>query len=213
MDQADVVVIGGGVTGASIAYHLAKAGAGQVMLIEKGELTSGSTCHAAGLVTQFNPSQTMMRFRKYSIELFNELEVFETTGSLRIASSPEQLAEMKRGASRARGIGMEVDLLSPEESLEKMPAASPESLFGGLWVPQDGWLDPHRATYALANAARDLGVEIRGHCRVTAIERGAHGEITAVMTEQGRIATPCVVNAAGMWAPRVAAMVGTKVVT
>ncbi len=211
MSQADVVVIGGGVTGASIAYHLAKAGAGQVMLIEKGELTSGSTCHAAGLVTQFNPSQTMMRFRKYSIELFNELEVFETTGSLRIASSPEQLAEMKRGASRARGIGMEVDLLSPEESLEKMPAASPESLFGGLWVPQDGWLDPHRATYALANAARDLGVEIRGHCRVTAIERGAHGEITAVMTEQGRIATPCVVNAAGIWAPRIAAMVGTWV--
>ena len=211
MDQADVVVIGGGVTGASIAYHLAKAGAGQVMLIEKGELTSGSTCHAAGLVTQFNPSQTMMRFRKYSIELFNELEVFETTGSLRIASSPEQLAEMKRGASRARGIGMEVDLLSPEESLEKMPAASPESLFGGLWVPQDGWLDPHRATYALANAARDLGVEIKQHCRVTAIERGPHGEITAVVTEQDRIATPCVVNAAGMWAPRIAAMVGTWV--
>lgn len=211
MVQADVVVIGGGVTGASIAYHLAKAGAGQVVLIEKGELTSGSTCHAAGLVTQFNPSQTMMRFRKYSIELFNELEVFETTGSLRIASSPEQLAEIKRGASRARGIGMEVDLLSPAESLEKMPAASPDSLFGGLWVPQDGWLDPHRATYALANAARDLGVEIKQHCRVTAIERGAHGEISAVVTEQGRIATPCVVNAAGMWAPRVAAMVGTWV--
>ncbi len=211
MEQADVVVIGGGVTGASIAYHLAKAGAGQVVLVEKGELTSGSTCHAAGLVTQFNPSQTMMRFRKYSIELFNELEVFETTGSLRIASSPEQLAELKRGASRARGIGMEVDLLSPEQSLERMPAISEQSLYGGLWVPQDGWLDPHRATYALANAARELGVEIIQQCRVTAIERGLEGEITGVMTEQGRIATPCVVNAAGIWAPRVAAMVGAWV--
>ncbi len=211
MEQADVVVIGGGVTGASIAYHLAKAGAGQVVLVEKGELTSGSTCHAAGLVTQFNPSQTMMRFRKYSIELFNELEVFETTGSLRIASSPEQLAELKRGASRARGIGMEVDLLSPELSLERMPAISEKSLYGGLWVPQDGWLDPHRATYALANAARELGVEIIQQCRVTAIERGPQGEITGVMTEQGRIATPCVVNAAGIWAPRVAAMVGAWV--
>ncbi len=211
MEQADVVVIGGGVTGASIAYHLAKAGAGQVVLVEKGELTSGSTCHAAGLVTQFNPSQTMMRFRKYSIELFNELEVFETTGSLRIASSPEQLAELKRGASRARGIGMEVDLLSPEQSLERMPAISEKSLYGGLWVPQDGWLDPHRATYALANAARELGVEIIQQCRVTAIERGVQGEIAGVMTEQGRIATPCVVNAAGIWAPRVAAMVGAWV--
>lgn len=211
IDQADVVVIGGGVTGASIAYHLGKAGAGRIVLLDKGELTSGSTCHAAGLVTQFNPSQTMMRFRKYSIELFNELGVFETTGSLRIASSPEQLAEMRRGVSRARGIGMDVGLLSPEESLAKLPAASPDSLYGGVWVPQDGWLDPHRATYALADAARAFGVEIVQRCRVTAIERGPHGEISAVVTEQGRIATPCVVNAAGMWAPRIAAMVGAWV--
>ena len=211
IEQADVVVIGGGVTGASIAYHLAKAGAGQIVLIDKGELTSGSTCHAAGLVTQFNPSPTMMCFRRYSIELFNELGVFETTGSLRIASSPEQLAEMKRGVSRARGIGLDVDLLSPAESLEKMPAASEQNLYGGVWVPQDGWLDPHRATYALADAARALGVEIIQHCRVTAIERGLHGEVAAVVTQQGRIVTPCVVNAAGMWAPRVAAMVGAWV--
>ena len=109
IEQADVVIIGGGVTGCSIAYHLAKlsGGTGKIVLIDKGELTSGSTHHAAGLVTQFNPSETMMKFRRYSIELYNELEVFETTGSLRIASSPEQLAEMRRGVSRARGIGMD----------------------------------------------------------------------------------------------------------
>ena len=85
------VVIGGGITGVSFAYHLARAGVPDVVLLEKGELTSGSTCHAAGLVTQFNPSPTMMRFRRYSIELYRELGVFETVGSLRIASSPESL--------------------------------------------------------------------------------------------------------------------------
>lgn len=210
-DTADVVVIGGGVTGCSIAYHLAKYGAGKVVLVEKGELTSGSTHHAAGLVTQYNPSQTMMRFRRYSIGLYTELDVFERTGSLRIASSPEQLAEMRRGVSRARGIGLEVELLDPAAALERMPAASPESLFGGIWVPEDGWLDPHRTTYALASAARELGVEIVQRCRVTGIDRGPLGEIAAVRTEHGRIATPTVVNAAGMWAPRVCAMVGTWV--
>lgn len=210
-DSADAIVIGGGVTGCSIAYHLAKLGAGQVVLIDKGELTSGSTHHAAGLVTQYNPSQTMMRFRRYSIELYTELDVFERTGSLRIASSPEQLAEMRRGVSRARGIGLDVELLEPEAALERMPAASPDSLHGGIWVPQDGWLDPHRTTYALASAARDLGVEIIQHCRVTGIDRSPDGAITGVRTEQGRISTPTVVNAAGMWAPRVCAMVGTWV--
>src|SRR5947208_15866543 len=115
MQRASVVVVGGGVTGASVAYHLARAGVRDVVLIEKGELTSGSTCHAAGLVTQFNPSPTMMRFRRYSVELYRELDVFETVGSLRIASSPESFKELQRGASRARAIGLDVEILTPEE--------------------------------------------------------------------------------------------------
>src|SRR6476620_907502 len=98
-DRAQVVVIGGGITGCSVAYHLARAGLHDVMLVEKGELTSGSTCHAAGLVTQFNPSATMMRFRRYSVELYRELGVFQTVGSLRIASSPDSLLELRRGAA------------------------------------------------------------------------------------------------------------------
>ena len=97
MERARVVVIGGGITGTSVAYHLAKAGWADVLVLEKGELTSGSTCHAAGLVTQFNPSPTMMRFRRYSVELYRELGVFETVGSLRIASSAESLKELQRG--------------------------------------------------------------------------------------------------------------------
>src|SRR5439155_17596372 len=155
-----IIVIGGGIAGVSVAYHLARAGWNDVVLVEKGELTSGSTHHAAGLVTQFNPSPTMMRFRRYSVELYRELGVFETVGSLRIASSSDSLLELKRGASRARGIGLDVTLLGPADVLELLPAAASESLYGALWIPDDGYVDPHIATYALASAARELGVRV-----------------------------------------------------
>ncbi len=179
-DRARAVIIGGGITGCSVAYHLARAGWSDLVLLDKGALTSGSTCHAAGLVTQFNPSPTMMRFRRYSIELYRELGVFETVGSVRIASSPESLAELQRGVSRARAIGLEVELASPAETLRLLPQASPESLYGSVYMPGDGNLDPHSATYALAGAARDLGAEIRtgrardGH-RARTAARGACG--------------------------------------
>src|SRR5215212_12187032 len=129
MERARVVVIGGGITGTSVAYHLARAGWSDVLLLEKGELTSGSTCHAAGLVTQFNPSPTMMRFRRYSVELYKELGVFETVGSLRIASSPESWLELRRGVSRAHGIGLDAELVGAEEVARLMPEASTESLY------------------------------------------------------------------------------------
>ena len=148
MNHARAVVVGGGITGASVAYHLAKAGWGDTVLVEKDELTSGSTCHAAGLVTQFNPSPTMMRFRRYSIELYEELGVFEQVGGLRFASSEAQLKELQRGVSRARGIGLDVELVSAEESARLMPAITQRSLFGAVWVPSDGHLDPHTATYS-----------------------------------------------------------------
>ncbi len=201
-------MIGGGIAGVSVAYHLAKAGVRDVLLVEKGELTSGSTHHAAGLVTQFNPSPTMMRFRRYSVELYKQLGVFETVGSLRIAASPESLLELRRGVSRAHGIGLDAELVGPEEARRLLPAASPDALFGAVWMPGDGSVDPHIATYALAAAARELGGRIRTRTLVTGIERGPKGEVTAVVTETGRIETALVVNAAGMWAPRVAAMVG-----
>jgi glycine cleavage system T protein len=207
-DRARVVVIGGGVTGTSVAYHLAKAGWTDVVLVEKGELTSGSTCHAAGLVTQFNPSPAMMRFRRYSVELYEELGVFERLGSLRIASSNESLAELRRGASRARGIGLDVDVVGPKQALALMPQASPESLHGAVWIAGDGCVDPHTATYALAGAARELGVDIRTRRRVTGIRLGRRREVVAVETDAGPIETEAVVNACGMWAPQVSAMVG-----
>lgn len=211
MERARAVVIGGGITGCSVAYHLADAGWHDVLLLEKGELTSGSTAHAAGLVTAFNPSPTMMRFRRYSIELYGRLGVFQANGSLRLASSREQLLDLQRGISRARGIGLEAELLSRGETLRLMPAASPESLFGAVWLPGDGHLDPHTATHAIAKAARDLGARIRTQTRVVGIELGPRGEVRAVVTEAGRIETEVVVVAAGLWAPRVAAMAGVQV--
>jgi glycine cleavage system T protein len=210
-ERARVVVVGGGVTGCSVAYHLARAGWTDVVLLDKGELTSGSTAHAAGLVTMFNPSPTMMAFRRYSVELYEALGVFDALGSLRIASSPDSLKELQRGVSQARGIGLEVELLSAEETLHRMPAASPEALFGCVWVPGDGALDPHTATYALANAARAMGARIRTGERVTAIELSDRREIRAVETQRGRLECESVVVAGGIWAPRIAAMAGVRV--
>jgi glycine cleavage system aminomethyltransferase T/glycine/D-amino acid oxidase-like deaminating enzyme len=208
VDQARAVVVGGGITGCSVAYHLAKAGWRDTVLVEKGELTSGSTCHAAGLVTQFNPSRTMMRFRRYSIELYRELGVFEAVGGLRFASSKEQLMELQRTASRVRGIGLDVELVSPGEAVRLMPAISSRSLFGAVWVPGDGHLDPHTATHALAAATRGMGARILTDTRVTGIELSDSGAIKALLTETGRIETEVVVVAGGIWAPQIAAMAG-----
>jgi glycine cleavage system aminomethyltransferase T/glycine/D-amino acid oxidase-like deaminating enzyme len=212
VDRARAVVIGGGITGASVAYHLAKAGWNDTALLEKDELTSGSTCHAAGLVTQFNPSPTMMRFRRYSIELYEELGVFERVGGLRFASSGEQLKELQRGVSRARGIGLDVELISAQESARLMPAITTRSLYGAVWVPGDGHLDPHTATFALAAAARRLGASILTQHRVTRIELD-RGSVKAVQTDSGRIEAEVIVIAGGIWAPQVAAMAGAFIVS
>src|SRR3954451_4392277 len=211
VDQARVVVIGGGITGCSVAYHLALAGWTDVLLVEKAVLTAGSTCQAAGLVTAFNPSSTMMEFRRYSIDLYRSLAAFETVGSLRLASSPEQLRELERTASRARGIGLAAEVIGPSEARALMPAASPDHLYGAVHLAGDGHLDPHATTHAVADAARALGVRIRQGVRVTGFELTPQREIRRVLTEAGPIDTELVVVAAGMWSPQVAAMVGATV--
>jgi glycine cleavage system aminomethyltransferase T/glycine/D-amino acid oxidase-like deaminating enzyme len=207
-DQARVVVIGGGITGVSVAYHLAEAGWTDVLLVEKAGLTAGATSQAAGLVTAFNPSSTMLAWRRYSIELYGRLGVFSAVGSVRLSSSPEQLKELQRTASRARGVGLDVEVISAQEARRLLPAISPESLYGAVYLPGDGFLDPHGATHALAAAAREKGVRIRTNTRVTGFELGPRREIRRVLVDNGEaIDTELVVNAAGLWAPRVAEMV------
>ncbi|MBT7259610.1 MAG: FAD-binding oxidoreductase, partial [Desulfobacula sp.] len=217
-DQARVVIIGGGVFGTSVAYHLAKAGCTDIVLVDKGELTSGTTFHSVGLVSQFRTSPSLMKIMNYTIKLFNELKKevggnlgWHTVGSLRLASSTERLKSLRREVSRARAIGIEAEVITPSEALEIAPFMSGEGLHGAVWVPDDGHIDPSSITYELARQAKRLGAEINTGVRVTDIEVDAKGQVTKVITDKGDIHTECVVNAAGEWAPRIGAMVGVNI--
>ena len=159
-DQAQIVIVGGGIVGVQIAYHLAKKGRTDIVLLEKGEVASGESSHAAGLVTQFATSQTMLRFRMYSIELYSELGLFNHVGSVRVASSREQLKELERSVSRAKALGLEVDVISPEEAVKVMPQISRKDLYGAIYLPRDGQLDPYTTTTTVARLARETGVEV-----------------------------------------------------
>ena len=211
--HAKVVIIGGGVAGCSVALHLARAGWTDVLLLDKRELTSGSTHHAAGLVTQFNPSATMMRMRRYSVGLYRELGVFEAVGSVRVASSHDSWLDLRRAVSRAAANGLQAELMSAAEVTERLPGSGPDDVQGGLWMPDDGWVDPHITTYAVADAARALGVRIRTGVQVTAIELDAHRSVRAVICGEERIEADQIVCAAGIWAPQVAAMAGLELIS
>ncbi len=212
-EQAQIVIIGGGIYGISIAYHLALSGCKDIVVVEKGEIASGETGHAAGLVTQFATSQTLMQFRKYSIELYSQLGLFRHVGSLRLASSREQLKELQRSVSRAKGIGMEVEIISPEEALRIMPQLTKDNLYGAIYLPKDGHLDPYITTTTMARMAREMGVTISTETRVTGIELTPKRAISKVITDRGTIRCEIIVNAAGLWGPRVAAMVGLHIPT
>ncbi len=218
-DQAQVVIIGGGIFGTSIAYHLAKAGCTDVVLVEKGELTSGTTFHSVGLVSQFRTSPALMKVMNYTIHLYNELARGEngdslgwhTVGSLRLASSKDRLKALQREVSRARAIGLNADIISPQEVLERCPQLAADSLYGAVYVPDDGHIDPSGITFEFARQARNMGVEINTRVLVTGIKLSPAREVTEVMTDHGNIKTECVVNAAGQWAPRIGEMVGVHI--
>jgi len=218
-DQAQVVIIGGGIFGTSIAYHLARAGCTDVVLVEKGELTSGTTFHSVGLVSQFRTSPALMKVMNYTINLYNELAKGEggdslgwhTVGSLRLASSKDRLKALQREVSRANAIGLTADIISPQEVLSIFPQLTDESLYGAVYVPDDGHIDPSGITYEFARQARNMGVEINTNILVTGIKLSPAGEVTEVITDQGSIKTECVVNAAGQWAPRIGEMVGVHI--
>jgi glycine cleavage system T protein len=216
--HARVVVIGGGVFGTSVAYHLAKAGCTDIVLVDKGELTSGTTFHSVGLVSQFRTSPSLMKIMNYTINLFNELQEevgdtlgWHTVGSLRLASSPERLKGLMREVSRARAIGIRAEVIGPSEAMKIAPFMSDKDLYGAVYVPDDGHIDPSSITYELARQAKKMGAEICTNTRVTNIEVSPKGEVTKVVTDKGEIVTECVVNAAGEWSPRIGEMVGVHI--
>ncbi len=215
--QARVVIIGGGIAGCSLAYHLSELGWTDVVLVDKGELTSGATWHAAGIVTVFHTSPSLMRMRKYSMDLYKKLQAdggeqvgWRTTGSLRVASTPEHFQFLKRQVSQGKAIGLDLEIISPQDAKKRFPEMSIEGVFGAMYLPGDGYLDPSGVAYELARRAKLRGVKIHTGVRVTAIERSARGEVQSVVTDQGTINTKIVVCAAGMWAPRIGAMVGVN---
>ncbi|MCI2395642.1 FAD-dependent oxidoreductase [Aliiroseovarius sediminis] len=207
--QARVVVIGGGVVGASSLYHLAKKGWSDCVLLEKNELTAGSTWHAAGNVPTFSTSWAVMNMQRYSTELYARLgdEVdypmnYHVTGSLRLAHTKERMQEFQRAASMGRYQGMNMEILTPEETKARYPFLETHDLEGALYDPHDGDIDPAQLTQALAKGARDMGAKILRFCPAEGVTQHDDGTWT-VHTPKGDIACDYVVNAAGYYAQRV----------
>jgi glycine cleavage system aminomethyltransferase T/glycine/D-amino acid oxidase-like deaminating enzyme len=207
--QAQVVIIGGGIVGCSVAYHLAKRGCREVLLLERKRLTCGTTWHAAGLVGQLRATHNLTRLAQYTTQLYEGLECetgqatgFTQVGSIAVAASEARFEELKRGASMARCFGLEVQLLSPGAAKERWPLLSIEGLVGAVFLPKDGRTNPVDTTQALARGARLGGVRIAEDVRVTGI-RAARGRVSGVTTDAGEVRAQVVVNCAGMWAREV----------
>jgi len=212
--QARVVIIGGGVGGTSIAYHLTQMGWRDVVIVERSELTSGSTFHSAGLVGQLRTDVNLTKMIQYSVELYRKLKVeteydpnWREVGSLRLASSPERLEELKRQVALSRSFGLPLELISTSEALKLFPIMNPEGVLGAVYLPTDGMVDPSGLTYALAAGAKKFGAQILTQTRVQSIAL-KNNRVSAVITDRGTIQTEIVVNAAGQWAGEIAAMVG-----
>lgn len=213
---ARVVIIGGGAVGVSAIYHLAKAGWTDCLLVEKNELTSGSTWHAAGNVPTFSSSWSIMNMQRYSTELYRGLAEavdypinYHVTGSIRLAHSRERMQEFERVKGMGRYQGMEIDVCSPPELKEHYPFLELHDLEGGLYDPHDGDIDPAQLTQALAKGARDLGAHIVRFCPVTSVER-KNGE-WLIRTPKGEIRCEYVVNAGGYRAGEVGRMFGRNI--
>ena len=215
--KARAVIIGGGVVGCSIAYHLGKLGWTDVVLLERKQLTCGTTWHAAGLIAQLRATQNMTRLAKYSQELYFGLEEetgvatgFKRNGSITVALTDERMEELRRSAAMARAFGVEIDEISPLDIRSRYPGLTVDDAVGGVWLPKDGQADPVNITQALAKGARNYGAKIIQGVKVTDIHQ-TDGRVTGVMTDQGPIEADYVVNAGGMWAREIGAMAGVAV--
>ena len=215
--QAQVVIIGGGIIGCSVAYHLCKLGLSDVVLLERKNLTSGTTWHAAGLVGQLRATHNLTRLAQYTSTLLQELEAetgqatgFKQTGSVSIANNAERFEELKRGASMAKCFGLEVEVISPREAAELWPLMNASDLVGAVYLPGDGQTNPTDTTQAYAKGAKMRGARILENVKVTGIHQ-KDGRVSGVATEYGDIHSEYVVNCAGMWARQVGRLAGVSI--
>lgn len=215
--SADVVIIGGGIVGCSIAYHLAKLGIADVLLLERRQLTCGTTWHAAGLIGQLRATRRMTELAKYTSELLHGLEAetgqatgFKQNGSISLALNPERFEELKRGASMAKNFGLAVEVIGPAEIRAKYPLLDLTDVVGGVFLPKDGQANPIDTTQAFAKGARNRGARILEGVKVERI-LVEQGRAVGVMTAQGPVKAGTVVLAAGMWSRELAAPIGVSV--
>ncbi|MEM9784662.1 MAG: FAD-binding oxidoreductase, partial [Pseudomonadota bacterium] len=214
-EQARVVVIGGGVVGCSVLYHLAKRGWTDALLLERSTLTSGSTWHAAGGCNTINGDPNVAKLQRYTIDLYDEIEAlsgqatgFHLTGGVMLASTEERFDWLKSMLAKGRYMDMGQRLLTPEEAHDLMPLIDPGQFTGGVYTPLEGHLDPSGVTWAYAKAAKALGARFEQNRKVDAITRTAEG--WSVGTDRGEILCEHVVNAGGLWAREVGRMVGLE---
>ncbi|MGN6470613.1 MAG: GcvT family protein [Rhizobiaceae bacterium] len=215
--QARVVIIGGGVIGCSVAYHLSRLGWSDVVLLEQGQLSGGTTWHAAGLVGQLRSQSSMTTLVRYSTELYARLEAetglatgWKNCGSISVARSVDRMTQLKRTAASARAQGVDVELITAAEAGRLWPPMATDDLVGAVWLPGDGKANPADLTQSLAKGARMGGATIIERARVTGI-RTSDGVVTGVSTDKGDIAAEIVVNCAGQWARKVGQMCGVPV--
>ena len=222
--EAEIVIVGGGIIGCSIAYHLTRMGKQDVVILEKSGVTHGATWHAAGLVGQLRSSRNTTRMLRHSVELYDTLEEetgqhlgWHKVGSLRLACSDERMLELKRALTMARSFGLEMNLVSADEAQKLFPLMSTDRVLGAAYLPTDGYIDPAQLTYALADGARRGGCRIFTETRVTAIEV-RDGRVRAVEAERGgadgerrRIEAEVVVDAGGMYAAEIGRLAGVRV--
>ncbi|HEY7968235.1 MAG TPA: FAD-dependent oxidoreductase [Solirubrobacteraceae bacterium] len=209
--RSRIVIIGGGVGGASIAYHLAALGERDVVLLDRDELTSGSTFHSAGLVGQLRGSVSLTRMMMHSVELYRTLDCgWVECGGIRLACTPEREQEVLRQVAWAKTFGLPLELISPSEAQARFPLMVTDGVRCGSYLATDGYLDPSQLTFALAAGAREGGAQIFTHTRVTAIDV-ERGHVRGVQTEWGPIEAEIVVNAGGMFAAEIARLAGVRV--
>src|SRR4029079_3028327 len=213
-DDARAVIIGGGVGGTSVAYHLAERGWTDIVLVDRAELTSGSTFHSAGLVGQLRSSVTLTTMMMYGAALYRRLRdetgvdpSWHEVGSLRLASSQARYEELQRQASWAKTFGLPLELITAAEARDRFPLMSTDGALGAVWLPTDGWLDPSGLAMALAAGARQRGVTIQTGARVVGIvvDRGRVAGVTVERADGSRdeVRSEIVVNAGGMFAPEI----------